>query len=47
MSQSSEIAATADGELACPEGTWERKNTCHLAALSGEGKGTPLQYDSL
>ena len=32
MSQSSEIAATTDGEPVSPEGTQEGKNPCHLAA---------------
>ena len=25
----------------------KEKNTCHLAAISGEGNGTPLQYSCL
>ena len=33
MARSSEIAAITDGELVSPEGTQERKNTCHLAAI--------------
>ena len=33
MAQSSEIAATTDGELVSPEGTQERKNICHLAVI--------------
>ena len=47
MSQSSEIAATADGEPWKEKNTLERKKTCHLAAISGEGNGTPLQYSCL
>ena len=33
MAQSSEIAATTDGELVSPEGTQERKTICHLAVI--------------
>ena len=34
MSKSSAIAVTADSELMTLEGTQERKNTCHLGAIT-------------
>ena len=45
MSRSSAITATSQ-QWALRE-LRKEKNTCHLAAISGEGNGTPLQYSCL
>ena len=45
MSQSPAITATSQ-QWALRE-LRKEKNTCHLAAISGEGNGTPLRYSCL